>query len=51
MARMELFLFFTGMMQRFAFKLPSEHPLPETKGNIGAVHFPAPFEVLVAPHK
>ncbi|XP_066291900.1 cytochrome P450 2J4-like [Branchiostoma lanceolatum] len=46
LARMELFLFFTSLMQHFTFKIPEGAPAPSLKGNIAATHFPDPFDIV-----
>ncbi|XP_078698204.1 cytochrome P450 2J1-like [Branchiostoma floridae x Branchiostoma belcheri] len=49
LARMELFLFFTSLMQHFTFKLPEGAPLPPTKGKIGIANTPEDFELCAIP--
>ncbi len=46
MAKMELFLFFTTMMQHFTFVNPPGQPMPSTEGTLGMTVTPKPFEVL-----
>eukprot|EP00058_Branchiostoma_floridae_P010007 XP_002595495.1 hypothetical protein BRAFLDRAFT_57483 [Branchiostoma floridae] len=46
LARMELFLFFTSLMQHFTFKIPEGAPTPSLKGRIAATHFPEPFDIV-----
>ncbi|KAK2156661.1 hypothetical protein LSH36_208g04096 [Paralvinella palmiformis] len=47
MAKMELFLYFTSMMQHFNFKLAPGCPAPNMKGLLGLTNTPEPFHVLV----
>ena len=46
LARMELFLYFTSMMQHFRFKTAPGYPLPNTKGRLGLTNAPEPFHVI-----
>ncbi|XP_077998171.1 cytochrome P450 2U1-like [Glandiceps talaboti] len=46
LAKMELFLFLTKMLQRFEFALP-EGVVQPTEGTLGMVHMPPPFRVTV----
>ncbi|KAK2156658.1 hypothetical protein LSH36_208g04093 [Paralvinella palmiformis] len=47
LARMELFLYFTSMMQHFRFKLAPGYPVPSTKGLLGITNVPERFHVIV----
>ena len=42
LARMELFLFFTAMLQRFSFKLPAGAPRPDPEKPIAALTLSPP---------
>ncbi|XP_019646726.1 PREDICTED: cytochrome P450 2C15-like [Branchiostoma belcheri] len=46
LARMELFLFFTSLMQHFTFKIPKGAPTPSLVGRIAATHAPEPFDIV-----
>ncbi|CAH1775272.1 unnamed protein product [Owenia fusiformis] len=46
LARTELFLFFTSMLQRFHFRLPPDLPLPSLQGKIGLTICALPYKVL-----
>ena len=50
LAKMELFLFFTAMMQRFRFSTPPGMPLPDMEGILGLTNAPKPFETVVTPN-
>lgn len=47
LAKMELFLFFTGMLQRFTFSVPDGAPPPTLEGDLSVTYMPKPFEVVV----
>ncbi|XP_078575958.1 cytochrome P450 2D15-like [Branchiostoma floridae x Branchiostoma japonicum] len=49
LAKFELFLFFTSMLQQFTFKLPEGAPTPDTEGIFGLVFTPKPFEICALP--
>ncbi|KAI8504432.1 hypothetical protein Bbelb_175500 [Branchiostoma belcheri] len=52
LARMELFLLFVSLMQRFTFHLPEGAPLPSTVGEFGGiVNVPRPFDVRAIPRE
>ncbi|XP_066278640.1 cytochrome P450 2U1-like [Branchiostoma lanceolatum] len=46
LAKMELFLLFVSLMQRFSFHLPEGAPAPSTTGNMTAViNMPHPYDL------
>ncbi|KAF4524243.1 hypothetical protein B566_EDAN008789 [Ephemera danica] len=47
LARMELFLFFAGLMHTFEFKLPEGETLPSLKGNAGVTISPELYKVCL----
>jgi len=47
LARAELFLYFTSMMQHFKFRLAPDYPVPDIKGRFAVTNIPKPFHVLV----
>ncbi|XP_050419280.2 cytochrome P450 2D14-like [Patella vulgata] len=49
MAKMELFLFMTTLMQRFEFKPVDPDNLPTLKGVFGITHAPSKYEVRAIP--
>ncbi|XP_078677201.1 cytochrome P450 2U1-like [Branchiostoma floridae x Branchiostoma belcheri] len=49
LARMELFLFFTSLLQRFSFKLPEGAAVPSEEGVFGTTHSPLPFKLVAIP--
>ncbi|XP_066292909.1 cytochrome P450 2U1-like [Branchiostoma lanceolatum] len=49
LARIELFLFFTSLLQRFSFKLPEGAPVPSEEGVFGGTHSPVPFKLVAIP--
>ncbi|XP_076471759.1 cytochrome P450 2B5-like [Babylonia areolata] len=49
LARMELFLYLTSMVQHFRFLPPEDGQLPSLEGDIGLVHDPRPFLVRAVP--
>ncbi|XP_077993225.1 cytochrome P450 2U1-like [Glandiceps talaboti] len=46
LAKVEIFLFLTSLLQRFEFKLP-EGDNPSTEGTLGIVHMPHPYKVFI----
>ncbi|CAL8383880.1 unnamed protein product [Arctogadus glacialis] len=51
LARMELFLFLSSLLQRMSFRLPDGAPPPDLQGRVGVVLQPLPFKVLVIPRE
>eukprot|EP00058_Branchiostoma_floridae_P019889 XP_002605379.1 hypothetical protein BRAFLDRAFT_278496 [Branchiostoma floridae] len=51
LARMELFLFFTSLMQRFAFKLPEGADQPSTIGKPGITNVAEDFDLHAIPRE
>ncbi|XP_066271320.1 cytochrome P450 2U1-like [Branchiostoma lanceolatum] len=51
LARMEIFLIFTTLLQRFTFKLPEGAPKPSEEGIPGPLHQPVPFMLLAEPRE
>ncbi|XP_066275180.1 cytochrome P450 2U1-like [Branchiostoma lanceolatum] len=49
LARMELFLFFSTLLQSFTFKTPEGAPPPSTDGVFGAALAPHPFQLCAMP--
>ena len=49
LAKMELFLFFTSMMQKLIFTGPLGGPLPSLKGRFGITHEPHAFKIVATP--
>nr|XP_023486910.1 cytochrome P450 2D14 isoform X3 [Equus caballus] len=49
LARMELFLFFTCLLQRFSFSVPAGQPRPSDHGVFGAMVTPAPYQLCAEP--
>ncbi|XP_004610790.2 cytochrome P450 2D14-like [Sorex araneus] len=50
LARMELFLFFTCLLQRFSFSVPAGQPRPSDHGIPGFLVIPAPYELCAVSH-
>ncbi|XP_030643825.1 cytochrome P450 2U1 [Chanos chanos] len=48
LAKMELFLIFTNLIQAFSFKFPEGHPPPPMHGRFGLTLAPCPYTVSVA---
>ncbi|KAL5011840.1 hypothetical protein ScPMuIL_010391 [Solemya velum] len=49
LARMELFLFLTSILQRFRITAPENGELPSLTGTFGLVHQPEPYRLCVIP--
>uniref|UniRef100_A0A3Q0T0X6 Steroid 21-hydroxylase n=1 Tax=Amphilophus citrinellus TaxID=61819 RepID=A0A3Q0T0X6_AMPCI len=49
LARLELFLFLSSLLQRMSFRQPHGAPLPNLQGRLGVVLQPLPFKVVVIP--
>uniref|UniRef100_A0A3Q3J983 Cytochrome P450, family 17, subfamily A, polypeptide 2 n=1 Tax=Monopterus albus TaxID=43700 RepID=A0A3Q3J983_MONAL len=49
LARLELFLFLSSLLQRLSFSLPDGAPLPNLEGQLGVVLQPLPYKVVVTP--
>ncbi|XP_049627717.1 cytochrome P450 2D14-like [Suncus etruscus] len=45
LARMELFLFFTCLLQRFSFSVPEDQPRPSDQGVFASLVTPVPYEL------
>ncbi|KAL0625462.1 putative cytochrome P450 2D7 [Plecturocebus cupreus] len=49
LARMELFLFFTCLLQRFSFSVPTGQPRPSPHGVFAFLVTPSPYELCAVP--
>ncbi|XP_004642428.1 cytochrome P450 2D16-like [Octodon degus] len=49
LARMELFLFFTCLLQHFSFSVPQGQPRPSDRGVLSFLVTPAPFQLCAVP--
>lgn len=46
---MELFLFFTSLLQHFSFSVPAGQPRPSDHGVFTALVTPAPYQLCAVP--
>lgn len=46
---MELFLFFTCLLQRFSFSVPAGQPRPNDQGVYNLLISPAPYQLCAVP--
>ncbi|XP_078591227.1 cytochrome P450 2U1-like [Branchiostoma floridae x Branchiostoma japonicum] len=51
LAKMELFLFLTSLLQKFTFKLPEGAPVPDMSGEIGVTLLPKPYKLQAISRK
>ncbi|EDO30875.1 predicted protein [Nematostella vectensis] len=51
LAKMELFLIMTRLLQQFTFEPPTGHPPPELTGISAAAYFPKPYSFCAKPRK
>nr|XP_044634459.1 cytochrome P450 2D14-like isoform X1 [Equus asinus] len=49
LARMELFLFFTCLLQRFSFSVPAGQPRPSDHGVFRSIMTPSPYQLCAVP--
>lgn len=49
LARLEIFLFLSSLLQRMSFRLPDGAPPPDLQGRLGVVLQPLPYKVVVTP--
>lgn len=49
LARLELFLFLSSLLQRMSFSLPDGASPPDLQGRLGVVLQPLPYKVIVTP--
>ncbi|NXT19547.1 CP2D3 protein, partial [Syrrhaptes paradoxus] len=49
LARMELFIFFTTLLQKFTFVLPKNQPRPREDGHFATVRAPHPYQLQAIP--
>nr|XP_006120572.1 cytochrome P450 2D15-like [Pelodiscus sinensis] len=49
LARKELFLFFTTLLQHFTFQIPEVHPRPKEDGTYVLIHSPEPYKLCAIP--
>ncbi|XP_051258718.1 steroid 17-alpha-hydroxylase/17,20 lyase [Dicentrarchus labrax] len=49
LARLELFLFLSSLLQRMSFRVPDGVPPPNLQGRLGVVLQPLPYKVVVTP--
>ncbi|KGL85739.1 Vitamin D(3) 25-hydroxylase, partial [Tinamus guttatus] len=49
LARMELFIFFTTLLQKFTFVLPEDQPKPREDRYFSLTCFPQPYQIRALP--
>ncbi|NXE20631.1 CP2D3 protein, partial [Ardeotis kori] len=49
LARMELFIFFTALLQKFTFVLPEDQPKPQENAHFFFINIPHPYQVRAIP--
>ncbi|CAL1591059.1 unnamed protein product [Knipowitschia caucasica] len=49
LARLELFLFVSSLLQRVSFSVPPAEPVPDLRGRLGVVLQPLPYRLQVTP--
>nr|XP_056701878.1 cytochrome P450 2D14-like [Euleptes europaea] len=49
MARMELFIFFTTLLQHFTFSIPENYPRPDEERHFALTVSPSPFQICAIP--
>lgn len=49
LARLEIFLFLSSLLQRMSFRLPDGASPPDLQGRLGVVLQPLPYKVVVTP--
>ncbi|XP_003202370.1 cytochrome P450 2D17 [Meleagris gallopavo] len=49
LAKMELFIFFTTLMQKFTFVIPEDQPRPREDGHFAFINSPHPYQLQAVP--
>lgn len=49
LARVELFIFFTTLLQKFTFVLPEDQPRPREDGHFALARSPHPYQMQAVP--
>lgn len=49
LAKMEIFIFFTSLLQHFTFSFPENSPRPKEEGQFTIIYTPLPFELCAVP--